>query len=83
MTVHDGYRPSRIQVAAGTPVRILFDRQEAGDCTSQVVFPDFGTTAELPAFGRAGTNDPQARGQSLYPVLRGPRFQRGDGRHAG
>ena len=70
MTVHDGYRPSRIQVTAGTPVRILFDRQEAGDCTSQVVFPDFGTTAELPAFGQASVELTPAR-PGEYPFACG------------
>ncbi len=52
VTVHGGYSPNRIRVRAGTPVRITFDRQESGDCTSRVVFPDFGAGADLPAFAQ-------------------------------
>ncbi len=53
VTVRGGYSPNRIRVRAGLPVRVTFDRQETGDCTSKVVFPDFGATADLPAFGKA------------------------------
>ena len=53
VTVRGGYSPDRIRAKAGVPLRIVFDRQEAGDCTSKVVFPDFGATADLPAFGQA------------------------------
>src|SRR5207249_1081119 len=30
--------------------RILFDRQESGECTSRVVFPDFALNRALPAY---------------------------------
>ena len=50
VTVRGGYSPNRIRVRAGIPVRLTFDRQETGDCTSKVVFPDLGASAELPAF---------------------------------
>ena len=50
VTVHGGYTPSRIRAHAGTPLRLVFNRQESGDCTSRVVFPDFGVSADLPAF---------------------------------
>jgi Cu+-exporting ATPase len=30
----------------------VFDRQEGGDCTSRVVFPDFEVSQTLPAFQR-------------------------------
>ena len=53
VTVRGGYSPNRVRVRAGLPVRITFDRQESGDCTSKVVFPDFGASADLPAFGQA------------------------------
>src|SRR5680860_794161 len=39
VTVKGGYSPDVIQVAAGVSVRMLFDRQESGDCSSRVVFP--------------------------------------------
>ena len=48
--VRGGYTPSRIHARPGVPVRLVFDRQESGDCTSRVVFPDLGVSADLPAF---------------------------------
>ena len=51
VTVDGGYSPDLIEgVRPGMPVRILFDRQESGDCTSRVVMPDFKVNAALPAF---------------------------------
>ena len=34
----------------GVPVEVTFDRQESGDCTSRVVFPDLRVSAALPAY---------------------------------
>lgn len=50
VTVRGGYSPDRIRAQVGAPLRLVFDRQESGDCTSRVVFPDFGINQELPAF---------------------------------
>jgi hypothetical protein len=50
VTVKGGYSPEVIQVIAGAPVRLLFDRQETGDCSSRVVFPDFKVNETLPAY---------------------------------
>ena len=50
VTVKGGYSPDVIQVAPGVPVRMLFDRQESGDCSSRVVFPDFHVNQTLPAY---------------------------------
>jgi len=50
VTVKGGYSPDVIQVVTGVPVRLLFDRQESGDCSSRVVFPDFKVNQTLPAF---------------------------------
>jgi Cu+-exporting ATPase len=52
VTVKGGYSPDLIQVRAGVPLRLVFDRQESGDCTSRVVFPDFGISHSLPAYQR-------------------------------
>src|SRR5581483_8712634 len=41
---------ARIEAVAGVPLQITFDRQESGDCTSRVVFPDLGVTRALQAF---------------------------------
>jgi len=53
VTVKGGYSPDRIIVREGVPLRLTFDRQESGDCTSRVLFPDFGVSKALPAFGTA------------------------------
>lgn len=53
VTVKGGYSPSVIRVREGVPLRLTFDRQEAGDCTSRVVFADFAASKTLPAFGTA------------------------------
>ncbi|GAA3495910.1 hypothetical protein GCM10019016_030110 [Streptomyces prasinosporus] len=52
VTVRGGYSPDLIKVREGTPVELVFDRQEAGECTSRVVFPDLKVGAGLPAHAR-------------------------------
>ncbi|MEU2233535.1 HAD-IC family P-type ATPase [Streptomyces vietnamensis] len=52
VTVRGGYSPNLIKVRQGTPVDVVFDRQEAGECTSRVVFPDLRVGAGLPAHTR-------------------------------
>ncbi|MFE0512038.1 cupredoxin domain-containing protein, partial [Streptomyces sp. NPDC058964] len=52
VTVRGGYSPDVIKVRQGTPVELVFDRQEAGECTSRVVFPDLKVGAGLPAHTR-------------------------------
>ena len=51
ITVKGGYSPDVIRVREGVPLRLIFDRQEASDCSSRVVFPDFQVSKSLPAFG--------------------------------
>lgn len=48
VTVRSSYVPDRIEVQAGRPVRIRFQRSEPNPCTDQVVFPDFGVVRDLP-----------------------------------
>lgn len=48
--VKGGYSPASIELEAGIPARLIFDRQESGECSSHVVFPDFGIDKALPAF---------------------------------
>ncbi|WP_328967494.1 heavy metal translocating P-type ATPase [Streptomyces sp. NBC_00239] len=52
VTVRGGYSPNLIKVRQGTPLEIVFDRQESGECTSRVVFPDLKVSAGLPAHTR-------------------------------
>jgi P-type Cu+ transporter len=50
VVVKGGYSPDRIRVHQGVPLRLVFDRQESGECTARVVFPDFAVSKSLPAF---------------------------------
>jgi P-type Cu+ transporter len=52
ITVKGGYSPNLIRVKEGVPLRLVFDRQENSDCSSRVVFPDFGVSKSLAAFAR-------------------------------
>jgi plastocyanin domain-containing protein len=47
--VRGGYEPSQVRVRAGSPVRLVFDRQETSVCSEEVVIPDFGIRRFLPA----------------------------------
>ena len=48
--VKGGYSPAVIEAEAGMPLRLIFDRKEDGECSSHVVFSDFGVDLALPAF---------------------------------
>ena len=49
VVVRGGYTPAHVEAVAGVPLRITFDRQESGECTSRVVFPDLGINVATPA----------------------------------
>jgi P-type Cu+ transporter len=64
VTVRGGYSPEVIRLRQGVPAELTFDRQESGDCTSRVVFPDFQVSAALPAYQRTTVRlDPAQAGQ--------------------
>jgi plastocyanin domain-containing protein len=48
--VRGGYDPAVVQLRAGAPVRLVFDRQETSGCSEEVVIPAFGIRKYLPAF---------------------------------
>ncbi|MDO8715759.1 MAG: heavy metal translocating P-type ATPase [Dehalococcoidales bacterium] len=52
VTVKGGYSPDVIRVKKDVPLRLIFDRKEAGDCSSRVVFPDFGASKTLAPFAK-------------------------------
>src|SRR6266567_1407873 len=63
VTVRGGYSPDVIRARQGVPLEVVFDRQESGDCTSRVVFPDLAVSAALPAFERTTVRlDPATAG---------------------
>ncbi len=48
ITVDGGYRPDRVVVVAGQPVKLLFDRHDSNACLDELLIPDFGISAHLP-----------------------------------
>ncbi|MDQ2653885.1 MAG: HAD-IC family P-type ATPase, partial [Chloroflexota bacterium] len=50
ITVRGGYSPSVVEVVLGVRTRLVFDRQEAGDCSSRVVIPEYKVNEGLPAY---------------------------------
>ena len=50
ITVKGGYTPAVIHAKAGTPLRLVFDRQETSSCSDEIVIGDFDIRKFLPAF---------------------------------
>ena len=50
--VEGGYDPPVVEVAAGRPVRLIFDRREKNPCSDELVIGAFGIRRELPPFER-------------------------------
>jgi len=48
ITVKGGYDPDVIVVKRGTPVRLLFKRQESSLCSEMVIFDKINRSAHLP-----------------------------------
>jgi plastocyanin domain-containing protein len=48
IVVNGGYSPAIVEVQAGRPVRLRFDRRDHGSCTEEVVLADFGIRRFLP-----------------------------------
>jgi len=49
VTVRGGYDPAEIEVQAGRPVRLIFDRKETSGCSEELLLPDFRIRRFLPA----------------------------------
>ncbi len=61
--VQGGYAPAEVKVKQGSPVRLVFDRQETSGCSEEVVIPDFGIRKFLPAFQKTAVElTPKAAG---------------------
>src|SRR5262245_8991580 len=52
ITVAGGYSPAIVEVDAGRPVRLTFDRRETNPCSEEVVFSTLGIRRALPPFER-------------------------------
>ena len=70
ITVKGGYSPDVIRVKEGVPVRLVFDRQEASDCSDRVVFPDFQASKSLAPFATTTLefHADQVRAPSVSPA---------------
>ena len=76
ITVEGGYKPARIAVQAGKPVRLNFFRKDPNGCLSQVLLPDFGIAADLPLNETTSIEfTPQKVGE--YPFTCGMKMFRG------
>ena len=50
ITVKGGYSPAVVHAKEGTPLRLVFDRQETSSCSDEIVIGDFGIRTYLPPF---------------------------------
>jgi Cu+-exporting ATPase len=48
--IEGGYDPSIIEVTAGRPLQLTFDRRENNPCSDELVVGSLGIRRELPAF---------------------------------
>jgi plastocyanin domain-containing protein len=74
--VEGGYSPSRVQLRAGQPARLVFDRREDSSCSEEVVIPALGIRRFLPAHQRTGIDLPAARA-GVYEFTCGMSMLRG------
>jgi Cu+-exporting ATPase len=69
VTVKGGYSPDVIKARQGVPLEIAFDRQESGDCTSRVVFPELnGECCPATISADHGAAGPGQRGHVRFRV---------------
>ncbi len=59
--VQGGYQPNLIRAQTGSPLRLVFDRREDGDCSSRVVFSDLGINRFLAPFATTVVDLPTNR----------------------
>src|SRR5438128_12457431 len=52
VTVKGGYSPDLVRVRQGVPLRIVFDGQESGECSSRMAVTDFALNRSLSAYGQ-------------------------------
>jgi Cu+-exporting ATPase len=73
IVVRGGYQPATVRADAGLPLRLVFDRQEEGDCSSRVVFPPLGINRWLAPHARTSevvvVDGPTGAAESGKPVI--------------
>jgi plastocyanin domain-containing protein len=64
--VSGAYKPDRVEVKAGEPIRLVFTRTTWDNCTREVVFPTLKVRKSLPT-NKAVTIDLPALAPGEYP----------------
>ena len=76
VTVDGGYRPDRVVVNSGEPVRLSFHRLDSNACLDEVLIPDFGIFTRLPV-GQTTTVEFTPTNVGEYAFTCGMRMFRG------
>lgn len=65
--VDGGYQPRTVQLKAGVPAKLVFNRKDPSSCLEEVLFPDFGV-AQMLTLGKKTeiTIDPSKAGEYKY-----------------
>lgn len=77
LIVDGGYRPDRIRLRVGQPVRINVLRTDRSPCSEQIVFGDFGISRKLPT-GKIVSIDLPALSAGAYTFACGMNMLRGE-----
>lgn len=65
--VDGGYMPRTIQLKAGIPAKLVFNRQDPSGCLDEVLLPDFGVSKMLPLGQKTEiTINPSQSGEFKY-----------------
>lgn len=65
--VDGGYQPRVVQLAAGVPAKLVFNRKDPSGCLEEVLLPDFGVSQALKLGEKTVIEiGPQAAGEYKY-----------------
>ncbi|MFA6042833.1 MAG: cupredoxin domain-containing protein [Patescibacteria group bacterium] len=67
IVVRAAYKPNVVSIRTGTPIELIFDRQEDTECSRFVTFEDLHIRQDLPAFQKTIVNLPALpKGEVLF-----------------
>jgi len=65
--VDGGYQPRTVQLKAGIPAKLVFNRRDPSGCLEEVLLPDFGIAKQLPLGEKTEISiDPSKSGEFKY-----------------
>ena len=65
--VDGGYQPRTVQLKAGIPAKLVFNRKDPSGCLEEVLLPDFGVAKALPLGEKTGIEiTPAQAGEFKY-----------------